>query len=308
MNRTQLVRMALALAAALGLWGVLAVARRPTEDRGAALALPKVDSAGVDTIAVTRATDTVILARGARGQWRANGYPAAQAAVTDLFRALADTSRWSDVVAERRTSHARLGVTADSGQRLRVVSHGKALVDAITGKRTSDGGGVFLRRTTDDAVYAVHGPLADALGRAPDDWRDKHIASVTADSVAAIEVQRGTSSYKLERSGTRWMLGAGRPADSAAVAGLLGEYANVTASGFATRAQADSIDFTRPRARARVLSKGGSPLVSLLFDSTASGVWTRADSGGPVFKIEAWTLGTLAPAESTLRAKKATKR
>jgi hypothetical protein len=52
-----------------------------------------------------------------------------------------------------------------------------------------------------------------------------------------------------------------------------------------------------------LLGTGGAPLVSLVFDSTASGVWARADSGGAVFRLDAWRLGQLAPAESTLRVK-----
>jgi hypothetical protein len=96
----------------------------------------------------------------------------------------------------------------------------------------------------------------------------------------------------------------GKPADSAAVSNLLGEYRELTAAGFATPARAESARFSPARIRARLLAPGGAPLVSLLFDSTASGAWARADSGGTVIRLDAWRLSQLAPAESTLRVKK----
>jgi Domain of unknown function (DUF4340) len=304
MTRHQLIRIAAVLAVALVVWGALAVARRPAEDRAAGLALPRIDTAGVDTITLTEGRDTATLARPARGQWRVNGYPADSAAIASLLEGFVDTARWSELVAESRTSHPRLGVGPDSGRRVRVVSKGRTLLDLTTGKRTAGADGIYVRRTAADPVYAMHGTLAAPLARELDEWRDKRIASVEPESVATIEVARGPTSYTLRRSGNVWKFASGRPADSAAVANLLGEYRALTATDFATPAQAESTTFTRPRRRARLLASGGAPLVSLRFDSTASGAWARADSGGPVFRLDTWTLNQLAPAESTLRVKK----
>lgn len=303
MTTKQLTRVAIALAAVILLWAVLAIAHRPGGDGGASLAIPTIDTAAVDTIALVGPRDTVRLARSARGEWRVNGFPAAPAAVSDLLRALGDTSAWSELVARRATSHARFRVTADSGRRLRVASHGRTLLDLVTGERTPDYNGIYLRRADEDAVYALHGDLANALRGGVDAWRDKRVAAVPPDSVSTIEVQRGTRRYTLRRSGTEWSFAAGGRADSAAVADLLNEYRELTASGFATPAQADSAHFDRRGRRVRLLAAGGRPLVDLRFDSTASGVWARADSGGTVFRIDAWKLSRLTPADSTLRPK-----
>jgi hypothetical protein len=307
MTRKQLIRAAIALAAAILLWAVLAIAHRPGSERGASLALPKIDTASVDSIALIGPRDTIRLARTGQGQWRVNGFPAAPTAVSDLLQALRDTTAWSELVAQRATSHPRLGVTADSGRRLRVASHGRTLLDLVTGKQTSDYTGLYVRRSGEDAVYALHGNLTNALRHGVDDWRDRRIAAVPPESVATVEVQRGARSYALRRTGSGWRFASGGPADSAAVASLLNEYRELTASGFATPAQADSAHFDRSRRRARLLAAGDRPLLDLRFDSTASGVWARADSGGTVFRIDSWTLNHLIPADSTLRPKPKTK-
>jgi hypothetical protein len=303
MSSRQLVRMAAALVVAIALWGVLAVARRAPSDAVKTLKLPKIDTARVDTILLTRRADTARLVRVAHADWRVNGYPAATDGVAALLRGLADTTGWSEQVAENRASEGRFGVGADSGQAIRVIARGQTVLDLVTGGRTSDYTGVYVRRSGEDAVYAVHGALADGVTRSITDWRDKHIVSVNADSVATIAVQRGSRSYTLHREGHGWQFASGGAADSSAVASLLGEYQDLTAVGFATQGQADSANFKRTPRHARLTRANGTSITSLEFDSTAAHVWARADTGGPIFQLTSWTLGQLTPADSTLKPK-----
>jgi Domain of unknown function (DUF4340) len=307
MSPRQLVRLALVLAAAIVLWGILAIARRPPADAVKTLAIPKVDTAAVDTVVLTRRSDTARLVRVARGPWRVNGYPAALDAVTGLLRALADTTGWSEQVAEHRASQERFGVGADSGQRVQVITHGRTVIDVVTGARTADYGGLYMRRTGDDAVYAVHGGLADAVNRSISDWRDKHIASVAPDSVVTVTIDRGARMYTLRRGRQGWRFDSGAPADSAAVASLLSQYRDLNAVGFATPAEADSATFARARRGVRLVRGDGTAIVGLRFDSTSSHVWARADSGGPVYQLSSWTLGQLTPPDSTLKPRPAPK-
>ncbi len=304
MSPKSLRRLATLLLVALVVWVVLALARRSGGDRPASLSLPKIDTAAVDTIALTGPRDTSIIARTTSGRWRVNGYPASLALVTELLTAFRDSSAWSELAAERRGSHERFGVAADSARRLRVTSHGRVLLDVLTGKRTADWGGFYVRRPTEDAVYAFHGALASALSRGPDDWRDKQIVAVTPASVDTIHIQRGARGYVVRRSGNGWAFAGGGAADSAAVADLLGAYQDLAATGFATRAEAAALPFSPPRRRAQLMAHDGRTLASLVFDSTATGVWIRADSGGTVFRTDAWTMNRLTPADSTLRVPK----
>lgn len=298
MNRQQLTRLIGAFAVALLVWGVLAVVRRQPSDRPERLTLPKVDTAAVDTVSLARLHDTALLVR-ANGSWRANGYPAANDAVAELLRGLADTGAWSELVAESKTSYDRLGVGADSGQHVVVKAHSHDVLDVTTGKRTPDYSGVYVRQANATPVYALHGGLASSLIKPADAWRDKRIVAITPDSVAAITIQHGKQSYALHRAKAGWQFADGRAADSTEVNTLLGAYKDLRASGFAPTAS-----FAGSAQRARLTGKSGAALVSLTFDSTASGVLARADSGGTVFKLDSWLLGQLMPADSTLRLKK----
>ncbi|NUQ13378.1 MAG: hypothetical protein HUU26_13785 [Gemmatimonadaceae bacterium] len=82
------------------------------------------------------------------------------------------------------------------------------------------------------------------------------------------------------------------------MATLLNEYRDLRAAGFARPAQQDSFDFRRPDAAVRLLSASQRVLLNVLVDSATEGLWLRADSGGPVYRLDAWMGSRLFPAES----------
>jgi len=308
MSSKQLLRLAGVLVAVLLLWGVAAVASKRagrTPDRGGLL--PKVDTASLDTIALTSRTDTAILSRSRGAGWEVNGHPTDPESVKQLLRALADTAQTPEMIAESPASHARLRVTDDSGRRVRLISHGRLIADMIAGKHSVETSGIYLRKSGKPEVYLLRSPLADAWDRSSDEWRNHMIAEIQPDSVSAVEIRRGTTSYILKRSGAKWILGSAGAADSARVVELLSAYHAVKAAGFAHKAQEDSIRAAKPRRSMRLLDRRGTPLVSMTFDSTAGGFWVRvtpapAGSGsGEVYRMESWTVDQLTPPDSTLR-------
>ena len=303
MTARQLARIAILFGVLLLLWGAAALARRresapATADR---FTFPTITRTAVDSIRIARPGDTVVLVRR-DSVWTANGHPASSAAVGDLFTALADTAPPSELVAERRASHAGLGVDSVKGTRVRFFGKDRTVADFVAGHRTPDLGGIYLRRSGQDVSYLVRGGVAAALDRSGGEWRDRRIGGVPAESIATVDVSRGTRSYTLRRSGGRWSFASGAAADSGAVAGLLGSYRAIEASGFASEAQADSAHFARPDRRVRLLRTDGKPLLTLLFDSTDAGFWLRPDTARTVYKIESWTADHLAPADTALRA------
>jgi Domain of unknown function (DUF4340) len=299
----QLARIAILFGVLLLLWGAAALARHRQSAPAPAdrFTFPPIARTGVDSVRIARPGDTVILARRDT-VWTANGHPASSAALGDLFTALADTAPASELVAERPASHAGLGLDSAGGTRVRIFGKGRTLADVIAGHRTPDLGGIYLRRTGQDVSYLVRGGVAAALDRSGSEWRDHRIGGVPAESIATVEVSRGARAYTLRRSAGRWSLAPGGAADSAAVASLLGAYRAIEAAGFASAAQADSAHFARPDRRVRLLRPDGTPLLGLLFDSTASGFWVRPDTAETVYKVESWTADHLAPPDSTLRS------
>ena len=303
MNPKQLARLAIGLAALLALWGVLALIRHAGQDTRTTLKVPRITAEQADSIIVSRATDTIRIAKGSSGGWTVNGYPAAAGSAQDFLATISDTLARSELAAESPASHARLEVDTLKGRRLRVVGGGKTLEDLIMGTRGPDFEGVYIRRASESAVYLIHGRLAELVDRRDDDWRDKLIAKIAADSVARVEITRGKKSYVLRRDGKTWTLAPGGPADSAAASALVAQFAQLTASGFPTAAQADSAKWNQSHRRVRLLDAGEKPLLALEFDSTAGGFLVRANGGGTVYRIDAFQVDQLTPVDSTLRAK-----
>ncbi len=302
MSSKQLIRLAGVLVVALVLWGVFAFARHQGTDRAEGFAMPKIDTAAVDTMAFIKGKDSSVVVREADGQWRVDGYPAAPSMVNQVLRALVDTTNWSELAAQRTASQAAMGVTADSGRLVRVVARTGPGLDLIAGHNTSDFVGVFVRPVKDSDVYALHGPLTQTFDHTLTDWRNKTVASVVPDSVSRVEVRRGRRSYALIRSGKQWRLASGAKGDSTSVGTLLTHFHPLSAIGFADAGQLDSLHFDRPTATVRIYTAGPKPLVSLLMDSTNSGVWVRPDTGKTVYLLDDWVLAELAPKEKTLLA------
>ena len=304
MTPKQLTRLAMVLGALLLLWGAASLARRgsrgPSEsDR---FAIPAIARDSADSVIITRPADTTRLVRRDSTTWMVNRHPASQTAIQELFTALADTARRTELVAGRAASHSALGVDSAKGAGVRIVRGDSTVAELVQGNRGPSLDGGYFRTAGDSAVYLVSGNLAEVLERSQDEWRDRRIAGVAADSVARIEISRGKRSYAVRRDGAGWMLAPGGPADSAAVAALLADYGQVEAAGFATKAQGDSARLARPDRRAALLRADGTPLVTLAFDSTANGFWVQAGRDSTVYRVDTWFADRLTPADSSLRA------
>ena len=304
MSAKQLARLAAVLVALLLLWGAAALARRrEAAPSGEALRLPKITRSQVDSVVITRANDTTVLARKDSTNWMVNGRSAAPNAVGDLFTALSDTTAVSELVAERKASHPGLGVDS-AGSRVWIKGKGKTLADLVVGNRSPDASGGYVRLADQEPTYLVRGRLTEILTRAPDEWRNHQIARVISDSIGRIEISRGRKRYALRRKEKQWELAPGGSADSAKVGDLLTAYSSIEASGFAPPAQTNSARFASPDRQVRLVRKDGTALLTLLFDSTAAGFWVRPDTSRMVYKIESWTADRLTPADTALRMSK----
>jgi hypothetical protein len=304
MSARQLLRLAAILGLLLLGWGAAALARRrEAAPSGDALRLPKISRTQVDTVLLSRTRDTTVLARKDSSTWTVNGKPAASSAVAEMLSALSDSTAASELVAERRSSHAGLGVDT-AGTRVRIMGGGKTLAELVVGHRSPDFSGGYLRRADQDPTYMVRGQLVEALSRPSDEWRDHRVAKVAGDSIARLEISRGARRYTLSRGDKAWLVTPGGPADSSRIGDLLTAYSSVEASGFPSPAQADSARFTSPDRRARLLRKDGTAILTLLFDSTATGFWVRPDTSKTIYQVDSWTADRLAPADTMLRAKR----
>jgi uncharacterized protein DUF4340 len=304
MSPHNLKLVAVGLALLLLLWGASALLSRGSDSVRGSLDLHAPIMADVDAITIVKGSDTIALARQSTTAWTVNGHPAALASVTDLFQALRDTTP-PELVAQDSSSFRRLQVDSAGGRWLRLRRSGKVQLELVVGGRGPDFESAYLRRPGDAHVYLWHGRLGSLADRTLDDWRDKRIAALAPDSVAALEVVRGKERYALTRAGKAWKLN-GAAADSGAVARYLDRLKTITAAGFATQNEIDSTRTARPGRRLTVRSaRGGGVLLSLAFDSTAGAFVVRhvAGSGGEgatVYRMNTWDVDGLTPASRSL--------
>ncbi len=201
MTPAQLARVAMVLGALLLLWGAVSLTRRGSgglseSDR---FNMPPIVRDSTDSVIILRAADTTRLARRDSAAWTVNGHPVAMGAVAELFAALGDSTRRTELVGARPASHAGFGVDSTKGVRIRIVRGDSTLADLVQGNRDPGLDGGYFRAAADSAVYLVGGNLAQVLEKSSDEWRDRQIAGVSVDSVARIEITRGKRTYRLDR-------------------------------------------------------------------------------------------------------------
>ncbi|HZH80490.1 MAG TPA: DUF4340 domain-containing protein [Gemmatimonadales bacterium] len=317
MSSQSLKLIAAGLALLLLLWGGSALLSRGSDSVRGALDLHVPAQAGVDTITITKRPDTIVLSRQSATDWTVNGHRAAAGGVTDLFQALGDTAR-PELVAQDSSSFARLQVDSTGGRWLRLRHGRKVELELIVGTRPTDYQSAYLRRPGDAHVYLWRGRLGSAVDRTLDDWRDKRIAVLAPDSIAAVEVVRGKDRYAVTRSGKAWKVN-GASADSGAVARYLDRLKAITASGFATPLDTASRKTSRQERRLAVRSRR-HVLLSLAFDSIAGGFVVRHQAGtaggggggggggedATVYRMNAWDVDGVTPTSASLLPPKST--
>ncbi|PYO97422.1 MAG: hypothetical protein DMD61_12315 [Gemmatimonadetes bacterium] len=304
MSATQLKLIAGGLVLLLLLWGGSALFSRGSDSVRGSLDLRAPAQTDVDSITIVKASDTIALARQSASDWTVNGHRAALASVTELFQALRDTVH-PELVAQDSSSFTRLQVDSAGGRRLRLRGGrgGKPLLELIVGTRPTDFQSAYVRRPGDNHVYLWRGQLGGLVDRTLDDWRDKRIAALAPDSIAAVEVVRGKDRYALTRVGKTWKVNGGAT-DSGAVARYLERLKAITATGFATPRESDSTRTARPARRLAVRSARGV-LLSLAFDSTAGAFLVRhlvgtGGEGATVYRMNVWDVDGVSPAGRSL--------
>jgi hypothetical protein len=254
----------------------------------------------VDSVVITHRGDTTLIVKQPAGSWTINRLPASSTAVADLFKALTDST--PELAAQDSSSFARMGVDSPGARLIRIAGGGKTLAQVFVGARGPSFDAAYVRVPGDAHVYLWSGNLPNVAERSVDDWREKQIAAVPPDSIASVEVTRGAKRYTLRKEKAGWTLSSLPRAtvDTAAVARYLERFRRLSASGFATPAQADSVRSSRPVRRVIVLAGGGRELLALALDTAATGFWARRQADPIVYRLEYWQVDQLTPSEQEL--------
>lgn len=304
MSPKSLKRVAIALVVVVFLWGAAELFMGRGDQVEQDMTVPPMTADRIDTIEYAHDTVDIVLTKG-QGRWWVNAYPAAPDVVAATLSRLGIGIQ-GELIARTTASHARMGVDS-TGARFRVVGGGKVVTDLIVGGVGAGVGGRYVRPAGGDRVYLIQADAAELFNRSFIDWRDRKVVVLDTSQVGSVAVERGKERYTLVRRDSAWTLAGDGPADVGPVARMLGQLRSIegqSESPFATDAQVDSTDFTRPDRRVTVLGMNGDTLAKLVFDSTANGFWVRHDSGGIVYKLYSWKVNEMLPKDSTLRPKK----
>ena len=301
MNPKQLKRVVIALAVAIVFWVLAELLGGSRDDSETAFVLPALQMSEVDAIAIERPSGAIALLRVGDSTWTVNGHKAAEDMVQDLFAGLTESSE-AELVATGSTVHRRMGVDSAEGIIVRFENGGEQLASVVFGKQGRAYRTRYVRLEGQDFVYQYSGELANVVDRSEDDWRDKTILNITPDNVGRVVARRSEGGYTLNRDEDGWTIGRGSAADSAAVHRMLNQYTSLQASGFATDAQVDSVDFSQPERSVTLFGLGGDTLASMALDSTASAYWVQVASDSIIYRILQWKVNQMIPVDSTLRA------
>jgi len=301
MSAKQLRAIAIGVALLLILWGATERwARRTKVATTEHLALPAISVGDVDTVVITHETDTVLLVQESPGTWTVNRHRASQTSIDDFFQAFRDSVK-PTLVSESPSSFARMGVDSAAGLLVRMTGGGKTLAQVFVGDLGPGGDAAFVRIPGEARVYLLPGRLPAFARRQEDDWRDRQIGAVAPESITVVDIHRGAKRTTLRKRDGTWVLSDGAPADSGEVARLLERFRSVSAAGFATDRQADSIPFARPHRRVSVAGSDDRSLLAVVFDSTAGGFWARKAGDRAVYRLDFWQVDQLTPAEDALK-------
>lgn len=300
MSAKVLLRIGLVLLVALAAWGGLALLHHASGDVPVGFTLPRIGPDRAESIAYVGPGDTLRLSRQGTA-WSVNGHPAAPKVVETFFRALADTTLRSELVAQSPESHGRLGVDSVAGKHLTVQGGGATLLDLWFGNRGPDFEGFYVRAAGDNRVFLLRGTFADLTVQPLEDWREKQVLALAPDGIARVEVVRGRQRYGLSRSGTAWSFATGGLADSTKVARWLAVVRELRATSFPTPAQADSAKFSPPERSVRLYGLTGEPIASVALDSIASTFVMRVNDQADLYTLDPQMTSLVAPAESTFK-------
>ena len=300
MNPKQLKRVVIVLAVAVVFWILAEILGGGPDDLETAFVLPALQMSEVDAVTIRRPSGAIALRRIGDSTWTVNGHKAAESAVQDLFAGLVESSE-AELVATGSTVHRRMGIDSVEGIFVRFENGGERLASVVFGKQGRAYDTRYVRLEGQDFVYQYSGQLTRVVDRGEDDWRDKKILSIEPDSVGRVVARRSEGDYTLNRGEDGWVIERGGAADSAAVHRMLNQYSSLQASGFATDAQVDSVDFSRPERSVTLFGLHGDTLASLALDSTSSAYWVRVASDSIIYRILQWKANQMIPADSTLR-------
>lgn len=244
-----------------------------------ALRFSSLDVSGVDGLRLVFSEGKQIDMAKASGAWRLDGAPADAAKIEEVLNGLKESTVESRVSGNAQY-HDRFDV-GEKGIRLTVLKENQVLHELIVGK-TAGGDAVYVRLPEQDEVYVLSGMPRYTLTEDPLTWRDRAVASFTADQVRFIGYTENFIQWELRQTLTGWMLKTNRIAEIVAddnkTMSFVARVAGLRAVDFPTKEDVESATNLRSTAADVVLELGTAATferkeVWRLYSANDAGQW-----------------------------------
>lgn len=312
MSERTLKRMVAVLGVLVLAWVVATIVGRDAPDPGAgggemAAFLESLAPEAATTIVFTGGDlATVRLEREPDGGWVTDGHPVDSAQAARFLSALADAGTGSPV-SVNPSNHPRMEV--DEGSTRVVALEGPEGVDTLfVGSSGPTPGTVYARLPRHDPVHVLSADLRGHARRSAADWRSRRIATVDTAAVAAVVVERGGDSYRIERSDSAWSVEGGATGGRA-MGDMLESLVLLSAGGFVGEAEIAGAAAEPSRTITVRDREGGEMLVVRFWDPPEGTFDYQAVATGPAafqpderFRLPSFQVDRLTPPLEAVRA------
>jgi Domain of unknown function (DUF4340) len=152
----------------------------------------------------------------------------------------ADSSEVDELVRTLTNARMELDASADPGKNGPLFA---AATPVATAKLTAESGTqeLQIRKSKDDyyakssavgGIYKVPATLGQAVGKNPEDFRNKKLFDLGSDDPNKIEMRAGSKTYSLTRSGEDWWSGSAKKMDPSTAQDLIDKIRELAASKF----------------------------------------------------------------------------
>ncbi len=215
----------------------------------------------IDSVVIsTSSTEARLVRRGE--EWTVEAHPAFTPKLDQMWFVVSEFDG-AQLVANNPASHVRMGVDPAQGTEV-IFFRGSAVQERFTvGRWTPDVRQCFLRRASEDRVYAVNCQYADLFDPEPDGWRDPIVVSVPLEALAQVTIRfprRDNEFFEIDLTTHPPVVllpdGAVQ-ANLFTVEALARSIQVLVASGFASPEEAVDLDFDVPDATVLVKPREG---------------------------------------------------
>lgn len=228
-----------------------------------------------------------LVKEGIGGNWNVGPERVFQPRLAQLLEAVGRLES-AQLVAQNRSSHARTGVTSADGINVSF-QRGSAVVEIIVGKWSPEAGLSYLRRPSENAVYALPLNLPSIFEPNPDGWRNPIVMDLFGRPVDSLSFTYATSAFDLVREGPAWFVESGNtkfPAEPLTVQVTLRGLAPLVASGFANEEEANALEFDEPDAAITVsVADVAAPTTVMFIRRDDGSYFVKASDEDSVFVV-----------------------